>query len=230
MTGDESAQIRVLSYNVLSLRMSEQAVAAIIKACDPDIVCVQEAPRFLFWRRRIERLAAASGLRFVAGHRRAGAVAVLVGPRIELVEAGVTRLPWRVGRHRRGVACALVGVLGRRLVVASVHLSLHADERLAHLPLIVAAVERYAVPVVIAGDINEEDIGAAWLELGRRYQDAYAVAPVGHGETFSALHPRRRIDAIFVDRSVTVLSCQVPDLPEVAAASDHCPLLATLAF
>jgi endonuclease/exonuclease/phosphatase family metal-dependent hydrolase len=219
-----------MSYNVLSLRMSVPSLIAVISSCQPDILCVQEAPRFLFWRRRLERIATGSGLRVVVGHRRAGAVAVLAGPRTDVIEARVARLPWRVGRHRRGVASALLGVHGQRLAVASLHLSLYADERLAHLPRVLAAVEGYGAPVVLAGDINEDDVGATWKRLADRYQDAYAVAPEGDGATYSAQQPHKRIDAVFVDRSITVLSCAVPGGPEVTEASDHRPVLATIAL
>lgn len=41
---DGSAVIRVLSYNVRSLRDDTEALARVIRACEPDLVCVQEAP------------------------------------------------------------------------------------------------------------------------------------------------------------------------------------------
>jgi endonuclease/exonuclease/phosphatase family metal-dependent hydrolase len=225
-----TTELRVLSYNVLSLRLSVDAVIDVIKACRPDIVCLQEAPRFLFWRARLERVAAATGLTVAAGHRRAGAVAVLVARHVTVLEAGELRLPWRFGRHRRGVATALLDVGGQRLSVASVHMSLFESERMKHLPAIVSAAERHGVPVIIAGDLNEQDDGDVWRQLASRYQDAYAVAPDGLGDTFSARQPRRRIDAVFVDRSLPVLGCGVPDLPRYAEASDHRPLLARVAL
>lgn len=230
MTAAEGGTLRLLSYNVLSLRMSEETVAAVITACASDIVCLQEAPRFLFWRRRLERLAAATGLRVVAGHRRAGAVAILVAPGVEVLAASVTRLPGRIGRHRRGVATALLGVHGRRLAVASVHLSLYADERAGHLPLILRAAERYEAAVVIAGDINEQESDGVWRQLAERYQDAYAVAPEGGRETFSAREPHKRIDGIFVSHSLAVLGCGVPGIPGLTEASDHRPVLARISF
>lgn len=228
MTADVARPVRLLSYNVLSLRMSVPALVAVITGCRPDVLCLQEAPRFLFWRRRLARLASATGLRVVAGHRRAGAVAVLIGPDVALLAAAELRLPWQVGRHRRGVATVLLGVHGRRFAVTSVHLSLSGDERRAHLPLILTAAEQYGGPVVIAGDINEEDSGDVWIELARRYQDAYAVAPAGEGATFSAQHPRTRIDGVFADRSIRVIDAGVPEVPGIAEASDHRPVLARL--
>jgi endonuclease/exonuclease/phosphatase family metal-dependent hydrolase len=38
----------------------------------------------------------------------------------------------------------------------------------------------------------------------------------------------RRIDGIFADPAITVLSCGVPDTPGIETASDHRPVLAVL--
>ena len=52
------AVVRVLSYNVRSLRDDPAAVARVVRACAPDLVLVQEAPRFFRWRKPLGRLAA----------------------------------------------------------------------------------------------------------------------------------------------------------------------------
>jgi endonuclease/exonuclease/phosphatase family metal-dependent hydrolase len=69
-------------------------------------------------------------------------------------------------------------------------------------------------------------------------QDAYAVAPDGPAETFTARRPRRRIDGVFADSSIEVLGCHavqdasdaVPNATRdlLVAASDHLPVLAVL--
>lgn len=41
---DGSAVIRVLSYNVRSMKDDTEALARVVLACAPDLVCVQEAP------------------------------------------------------------------------------------------------------------------------------------------------------------------------------------------
>jgi endonuclease/exonuclease/phosphatase family metal-dependent hydrolase len=81
---------------------------------------------------------------------------------------------------------------------------------------------------VLAGDINEEPSELAWLALAKHYRDAYAVAPKGGEYTYSATNPVKRIDAIFVDPQIEVVECGVPDVPGIAQASDHRPLLAVL--
>lgn len=64
---DGSAVIRVLSYNVRSLRDDTEALARVIRACAPDLVCVQEAPRFFRWRKAAARLAAMTDLVILGG-------------------------------------------------------------------------------------------------------------------------------------------------------------------
>ena len=81
---------------------------------------------------------------------------------------------------------------------------------------------------MLAGDINEEPGEPAWQALAARYRDAYAESPRGGEHTFSAMAPVRRIDGVFVDPSIEVLECGVPDLPGVERASDHRPVLAVL--
>ncbi|MFD0632519.1 endonuclease/exonuclease/phosphatase family protein [Catenulispora yoronensis] len=36
--------VRVLSYNVRSLRDDRAALARVVRGCEPDVVCVQESP------------------------------------------------------------------------------------------------------------------------------------------------------------------------------------------
>ena len=71
--------MRVLTYNVRSLRDSARDVADVMRACGPDVVCLQEAPRFLFWRRKLARLAADAGLEVVTGGRSAGGARCSLG-------------------------------------------------------------------------------------------------------------------------------------------------------
>jgi endonuclease/exonuclease/phosphatase family metal-dependent hydrolase len=220
--------LRVLSYNVMSLRMSRAAVVDVIRAAAPDVLCLQEAPRFFLPRRTLDRLAHAVGMAPVAGHARAGAVHVLVRPGIVVVSAGALRLSRDPARHRRGVAHALLEVDGVRLAVGSLHMSLYADERARHLPAVLSVVEQYRAPVVLAGDLNEQPDGQVWCDLADRYQDAYATAPDGGEHTFSAQRPSRRIDAVFVDRALRVVGAGVPALDGLVDASDHCPLVAVI--
>src|SRR3954454_15258183 len=113
--------VRVLSYNIRSLRDDPAALARVVRGCRPDLVCLQEMPRFLSWRTKRRRLARHCELAVAAGRRAAG-LAVLAGPRVRVLHREyhlLTRVPML---HRRGVAIAVAEVEGARLIAASTHL------------------------------------------------------------------------------------------------------------
>ncbi len=221
--------LRVLTYNVLSLRRGVDRVAAVIAQCDPDVVCVQEAPRFLSGRRRCRDLADRAGLRLVTGGRAAGANLLLARPGLVVGDAYSVRLPWHPPRHRRGLAVGSFLVDGVEVVVAATHLSLDAAERLDQARRAIAVLARHPErPAILAGDVNEDPPDAAWTVLATVFADAYATAPDGDGLTSTAEDPRRRIDGVFVDRRLRVVSCGVPAVAGLREASDHLPVLARI--
>jgi endonuclease/exonuclease/phosphatase family metal-dependent hydrolase len=219
--------VRLLTYNIRSMRDDWHAAAAVIRACEPDVVCIQEAPRFLRWRSKRAALAREAGL-VVATADRVGGLMLLTALRTDVVRTSHTALSKRPRLHQRAVVAAEVKVAGERWTVASVHLSLDDDERVLHVAEVVAALSSYDAPVVVAGDINERPDGPVWHDFATRWQDAYVVAPWGEGDTYSATRPHKRIDGIFTDHSVEVVSCGVPDVPGITVASDHRPVLAVL--
>jgi endonuclease/exonuclease/phosphatase family metal-dependent hydrolase len=228
-------KIRLLSYNVRSLRGDKNALVRVIRALRPDIACIQEVPRFFGRREKIRGLARRCGLT-VAANRRAAGLAILTGPGVHVLHREY-RLLTRVPRlHRRGVALAVVELGGARLVAASTHLDLRDGPRLAHAGQVLSALGRlrvaYGAPAILAGDINEPPGGAAWTLLARPFPDAHAIAPAGSAATFSAACPRRRIDGVFADPGIRVIGCGVPAEPgragDYALATDHRPVLAEL--
>lgn len=214
--------MRLLSYNVRSLRDDRAAVAAVIQACRPDVVCVQEAPRFLRWRSKCARLARESGLLVVTGGRTAGAMLLLSGMGVRVLERHDVLLSKSPRLHQRGLAVAVVEHRGERYTVASMHLGLRADERLRHAAEIRQALAGFDAPLLLAGDVNEPPDGPAFADLAGWLADTGAAADE---PTYSATAPQRRIDAVFADPQLEVLSCEVPDVPGVARASDHLPVL-----
>jgi len=220
--------LRLLSYNVRSLRDDKVAVSDVIRACRPDVVAVQEAPRFLRWRSKRAALARQSHL-VVATANRPGGLMVMTAVRAKVLDTSFTLLPKTPKLHQRAVCAALLEVDGARWAVASVHLSLSNEERMRHLEPLFGAVRRWDAPVVVAGDINEQPIHPAWQAIAGELQDAYAIAPDGPGDTYSATRPHKRIDGVFADPRITVVSCHaVGDVAGVDVASDHLPVLAVL--
>src|SRR3954454_18791435 len=229
VAGDRTARtLRVLSYNVRSMRDDTDALATVIRDSRPDVVCVRQAPRFLRWRSRSAALARTSGLVVVTGGRPAGSMLLLARLGVEVHATRDLLLSRTPGLHQRGLAVAEVGVGGVRWTVASMHLGLRADERLRHVDEVSAALAAYDAPLVLAGDVNERPGEPAWQALTDQLQDAFAVAGKGDGVTFLGDAPYQRIDGFFVARSVTVESGEVPATPEVLRASAHRPVLAVL--
>ncbi|MCX4525477.1 MULTISPECIES: endonuclease/exonuclease/phosphatase family protein [unclassified Streptomyces] len=232
---DGSAVIRVLSYNIRSLRDDEDALARVIRACAPDLVFVQEAPRFFRWRKHAARLAAKSELVVLSGGATAAGPLLLCSLRAFVESTEDVLLPMTRGLHRRGFATAVVRLGAARVGVLSAHLSLDPGERLAQAGLLLERLEGMDTPYkIVAGDFNEPPQGQAFARVAACLQDCRTVAPWGGEHTFPAPTPSRRIDAIFASRGVEVLACGVPTaLPGVTAsdlhtATDHLPVLATL--
>ncbi|MFI9002613.1 endonuclease/exonuclease/phosphatase family protein [Streptomyces sp. SBR177] len=229
---DGSAVVRILSYNVRSMRDDEDALARVIRACAPDLVCVQEAPRFFRWRKHAARLAAKSELVVLSGGATAAGPLLLCSLRATVERTEDVLLPLTPGLHRRGLATAVVRLGGARLGVVSCHLSLSEQERHAQAGLLLDRVAALGTPyAIVAGDFNERPGGPARSRLAKELQDAWDTAPWGTGPTFPSAAPDRRIDAILTTPGVEVLACGVPtDLDErdLTAATDHRPVLAVV--
>ncbi|MBB2911873.1 endonuclease/exonuclease/phosphatase family metal-dependent hydrolase [Streptosporangium becharense] len=225
--------LRVASYNVRSMKDDVGALERVVAALRADVLCVQEAPRFLRWRRKRVRLAAFGGLSVVAGRRRGG-VAVLAGPGVRVVHGEGHLLQPFLGLERRAIAIGVVESDGWRAAVGSVHLDLDETARVRHaaeaLALLRATADRFDALPVLAGDINEQADQPGWRHLTERLTDCYPVSPRGAGLTFPARGPHLRIDAIFAAPDLSVVSCgdAGADPADLVAATDHLPVIAEL--
>ncbi|CAG6395714.1 endonuclease/exonuclease/phosphatase family protein [Streptomyces cocklensis] len=233
-TEPASAVVRVLSYNIRSMRDDAAALARVIRACAPDLVLVQEAPRFFRWRKAAARLAHATGLVHVTGGATAAGPMVLSSLRAHVERTEDVLLPHHPPLHQRGFATAVLRIGGARLGVVSTHLSLSPAERYEQAGLLLDRVAAMGeANVVVGGDFNEPPDRPGFARIAARLQDGFAVAPWG-GEVTNVRAPFQRIDAVFTTKPVEVLGCGVPHaLPGVTdadlhAATDHLPVLAAL--
>ncbi|WP_447036906.1 endonuclease/exonuclease/phosphatase family protein [Streptomyces sp. DSM 118878] len=232
---DGSAVVRVLSYNIRSMRDDTAALARVIAACAPDLVLVQEAPRFFRWRKKLARLARAADLVILSGGGSAAGPALLCSLRATVERTEDVLLPLTPGLHRRGFATAVVRFGGARLGVLSCHLSLQTDERYAQGGLLLDRLAGMGVEHAVAGgDLNERPRGRTFRRLASALQDCWATKPWGGEHTSTPADPHQRIDAILATPGIEVLGCGVPaGLPGVTetdlrAATDHLPVLAAL--
>ncbi|GAA1885918.1 endonuclease/exonuclease/phosphatase family protein [Streptantibioticus ferralitis] len=230
-----SAVVRVLSYNVRSMRDDRTALARVIRACAPDVVCVQEAPRFFRWRKHAAWLARESGLVTVSGGATAAGPMILANLRAHVERTEDLLLPRTPGLHQRGFATAVLRFGAARLGVISCHLSVNPEERYVQSGLLLDRVEAAAEPhTVVGGDFNDHPDGRSFSRIAAELQDGWAVRPWGGEFTSRPGDPYQRIDAIFASKGVEVLGCGVPSalpgvrMDDLTAATDHLPVLAAL--
>jgi endonuclease/exonuclease/phosphatase family metal-dependent hydrolase len=220
--------LRLLSYNIRALRDDESAVTRVIQSARPDVVCIQEAPRFLRWRSSAARIARRSGLVVVTGGRPAAGNLLLstLGVRVHgTLDALFTKEP---GLHQRGAAMAMLSLRDARFAVAGTHLDLAEPGRLRHVHELHRTADGWlddGYPLIVAGDINDDPGTPVWQALEHRGRDAWATAGTGDGITSSVKLPRRRIDGVFVPEPLIVRQTEVINSPDVQIASDHRPLL-----
>ncbi|MEV0123314.1 endonuclease/exonuclease/phosphatase family protein [Streptomyces sp. NPDC050703] len=233
---DGSVVVRVLSYNVRSMRDDVAALGRVITACRPDVVCVQEAPRFFRWRKAAARLARSSGLVYVSGGATASGPMILCSLRAHVEHTEDVLLPRTPGLHQRGFATAVLR-WGRaaRLGVLSCHLSIDERERYEQGRLLLERLSALDVPHAVAGgDVNDRPDGRTFGLLAGALQDGWATRPWGREHTTRLGDPLQRIDAVFATRGVEVLGCGVPmglagvHEEDLRAATDHLPVLAAL--
>src|SRR3954447_4341709 len=122
--------MRVMTWNVRSLRDDAAGVAAVVRSAAPDIVLVQEAPRLWRWRYKCAPLARQAGLVVVTGGRPGAGNLILCSMRVGVVSSYDVLLPKRPRLHRRGAATAVLSVEGRRVSVLGTHLDLDPAARL----------------------------------------------------------------------------------------------------
>lgn len=218
-----SHRLRLLSYNVHGQRDDVGALAAVVRAADPDVVVVQEGPRRFRWRTRSATLAGRLGLFVAGGGEPALGNLVLVGMRVRVHGHRCVQFPLRAGRHMRGAVLVECSVGRTRFAVAGSHLATDARERPLQAAILRRTLAEVESPVLLGLDVNEEADGSAWRTLteGGLVDAARGVA----ASTFPAAGPCRRIDAVLVDPRCEIVDYRVLDSPEARRASDHLPVL-----
>jgi endonuclease/exonuclease/phosphatase family metal-dependent hydrolase len=227
---------RVMTYNVRGLQDDLATLARVVRAADPDVLCVQESPLLWRWRSRCARLARTCGLTYVSGGGTSAGTVVLANLRVRVDRTGAELLSGSPRLHRRGFASAVLERQDVRMRVTSIHLGLDQDERRRHAGELLAALrpDGDLAYDVVAGDLNEAPGSPAWaLLIEAGFTDL--VGP-GARPTFPARRPQHRIDAVLArPRPDGMVGADVPvelgawAAPNpVEAATDHLPVVADL--
>lgn len=216
--------MRVVSWNVRALRDDRSRIVTVLRDLHPDVVCLQEAPRWFRSRTQLAALARNSGLLYVCGGRAASGPALLVAMRVDVEQSAELRFPQHPRLHRRGLAAAVVRMGDRRIAVVSVHLGLDAPERVHHASQIRRRLDQWEPDgLVVAGDLNETSGRPAWVRLSDGLVDVAAAGGLDYA-TFPADRPRSRIDAIFVSPGIAAAAVD-PRGAGLDRATDHLPVV-----
>lgn len=219
--------MRLVTWNVRSLRDDRTALLRVLHVLRPDVLFVQEAPRFFRAQSKLAALAREAGLVVAAGGKSAAGVALLTQLRVNVDAPRSQLLSKTEGMHQRGVASAHMKLHDLSFLAASIHLGLEAGERARHAQEVLQLVDmpEARVPLVLAGDFNERSDGTAWQLLASDRQDP-GLEP--NEPTFSSANPRRRIDAILVPSEWSarfVSPLEIVDESDLIAATDHRPVI-----
>jgi endonuclease/exonuclease/phosphatase family metal-dependent hydrolase len=226
--------LRILSWNICELRGDLHALVEAVQDLAPDVMLVQEAPRFVLPSARLAWFARAVDRRILVGGAGGRGLALLATEDVEaqVIRRGMHPVAQTItdlnSTYPRGVAAVRLSVPGGgEVVVSSIHLALQPDNRMRHVEHIAALVRGAGAPVIVGGDLNETADGEA-----RRLLDTVVRDPASASEhTFPAAGPVRRIDAVLVGDGVQVREARaVRSTTRVAEerlahASDHLPTL-----
>ena len=230
-----------------------QASAAVIRAHQPDIVGVQEVDRF--WARsgnEDEPAALASALGMP--HRCYAAnldhqpdvhstvphqYGTVILSRFPILECTNTLLPRTGDAEQRGLTLAVINVQGISLRFYNTHLHTTSTDRVLQTAEIARILDAAGnAPTLLMGDFNARRTSPELAPIQSRLVDAWQKAGKPTADNPDGLtsparlsgQPTSRIDSIFVSPAITVDSVHVPLDAQTRVASDHYPVVATIAL
>ena len=164
----EPWDLRILSWNLWELRGDLAALLEAVRDLQPDVLLVQEAPRFVLPTARLGWFARRIDRRVLLGGAGGRGLAILATEEVaaQVIRRGAHPVAQTVtdlnSTYPRGVAAVRLSIPGGgAVVIASAHLALQEDNRMRHAEHLAALVRGAGAPVLVGGDLNETADGAA---------------------------------------------------------------------
>jgi endonuclease/exonuclease/phosphatase family metal-dependent hydrolase len=237
-----ASPLKVLTYNVHSCRGTDRKldiarIAAVIGACNADIIALQELD---------------VGRRRTGGFDQAHEIAALLEmqahfhPALHVEEekygdAVLTALPSRLIKadalpsigEPRGALWLEIIVDGTPVHVFNTHLGLRRGERLTQIKTLLGpdwlGHDRCRdLPRILMGDFNTVPSARGYKTIAANMRDAGVSADGRRRPTFPARFPLLRLDHIFISRELAPIDTAIDTSRLARLASDHLPLSATL--
>ncbi len=225
-----------MTYNIhvgigVDKKLDLARIASVIRREKPDLVGLQEIDRGVQRTERVDQIAVLARLTrmhyaFAYNlHYQGGQYGVAVLSKYPLMHIDHRRYRHLREAERRGFLLVEVEVDGRKISFATTHLDYReADNRLYETRQLIDALDETKSPLIVLGDFNDEPNGSSYLEMLKRFTDAWTFEGSQDGLTYPSDKPVKRIDYIFHDRFFRTLRAWIPK----TEASDHLPLVADL--
>jgi endonuclease/exonuclease/phosphatase family metal-dependent hydrolase len=217
--------LRVVSYNLRSLRAGITPAVEAVIAYEPDLLLVQEyGPPY-----RLRAFGKALGMDWASSFAPFNRLrnAVLFRSPWRLVQSETRRLSKTKGQYRRGFVLARLETKHDVVNAVSVHLGLSSRERPRHAAELLTTLRELDGPIVVGGDLNEGPDGDAVAALTAELRSGRSIAGGDH-PTFPADGPSAGIDDVLVAGGAAIASFRVGESDAVRKASDHRPVVADL--
>lgn len=221
-------KLRVVAYNIHSSRDDLNALAAVVRGLNPDILIMQEGPRRFRWRTKAAALAHSFHMVYATGGLPSLGNVIMTSLKVRVRETWEVRFPLKPGRHMRGAAFARCEAGGAAFTVVGTHLSTDDEERPSQAELLRQAVSGIEGPVILGGDLNDIPGSASWALAHAGLVDVGDRMGFGDVCTFPCRGADRRLDTIAVTDQIGLEAYQVETGELTHRASDHFPVVADL--
>lgn len=225
--------LKIVTFNIRHAKgtdgsVSLDRVAKTLAAIKADIICLQEADRFIprsFLQDQPKSLAQTLGMEYAFAPTLRFNPMALFGnallSKFKIVEQGNVLLPGK-GEKRGLQHCALAFPGGEKFLVFNTHLGLSQAERSEQVKAIVAQLEKYDCPLILAGDFNSPPEAEELRLLAAKLR-----CPCSRElYTFPADNPCHAVDHFYTSCHWNIGKVHT----HPSQASDHLPLVCSLAL
>ncbi len=227
--------IKVMSFNVGRCQTypdyvdeSCEAMAEVINACEPDVVCLNEIYGGNIFENQVKKLAELTGLKY---YYMADAIEYDNKPfgnaiisRIPIVSAENIPVPdpeVKTGTEYYETRCVLKAKLINGVTVMATHIGLNDDEKINAVNTVLANLENEKC--ILMGDFNMTPDNQMLKPIYEKMTDS-AVCFEEELMSFPSDAPDRKLDYIFVSNDLSVNSADIPEF----IVSDHRPYVAEI--
>lgn len=225
----------IITYNIhhgrgMDGEVNLDRIAAIIRAFEPHVVCLQEVDRDLPRTEHLDFPALFAekldmSVKFEPNYQfDGGDYGNATLTRLPIAASRNISLPNPTGAEPRGCLVVTVEWAGKTIDVFNTHLGLNGLERLAQAEAIMEALGDN--PAILAGDINEAATAPGMQILLEHFEDTIIKQSDDTRGTVPVSAPARRIDYILVDSHFEILSSTIVFNEATRIASDHLPYVA----